>query len=75
MNLLNFDDVFPSSVDAVPCKIAFERGKERHFFFLAISLGSSGWVVLAEELASKVHRGVVRIAAPLAGCNVSVVII
>ncbi|KAL8115203.1 hypothetical protein AgCh_021873 [Apium graveolens] len=58
-----------SLVDAVPCKIAFERGKERHLFFLAISLGSSGWVVLAEELASKVHRGVVRIAAPLAGCN------
>ncbi|KAL8100744.1 protein TRANSPARENT TESTA 9-like isoform X2 [Apium graveolens] len=58
-----------SLVDAVPCKIAFERGKERHFSFLAISLGSSGWVVLAEELTSKVHRGVVRIAAPLAGCN------
>ncbi|KAL1819918.1 hypothetical protein ACET3Z_014787 [Daucus carota] len=58
-----------SLADAVPCKIAFERGKERHFFFLAISLGSSGWVVLAEELSSKVRRGVVRIIAPLAGCN------
>ncbi|XP_050372178.1 protein TRANSPARENT TESTA 9 [Argentina anserina] len=56
-------------VDAVPCRIAFERGKERHFCFLAISLGESGWVVLAEELPLKQHYGVVRVAAPLAGCN------
>nr|GEX78858.1 protein transparent testa 9 isoform X3 [Tanacetum cinerariifolium] len=37
-------------VDAVPCRIAFERGKERHFSFLAISMGTSGWIILAEEL-------------------------
>ncbi|XP_061990548.1 protein TRANSPARENT TESTA 9 isoform X2 [Rosa rugosa] len=59
----------PKLVDAVPCRIAFERGKERHFCFLAISLGESGWVVLAEELPLKQHHGVVRVAAPLAGCN------
>ena len=58
------------AVDAVPCRIAFERGKERHFCFLAISLGESGWVVLAEELPLKQHYGVVRVAAPLAGSNV-----
>ncbi|KAL0374702.1 UNVERIFIED_CONTAM: protein TRANSPARENT TESTA 9 [Sesamum radiatum] len=34
----------------VPCRIAFERGKERHFHFLALSMGTSGWLVLAEEL-------------------------
>ncbi|KAL2533409.1 hypothetical protein Adt_06760 [Abeliophyllum distichum] len=56
-------------VDAVPCRIAFERGKERHFYFLSISMGSSGWVVLAEELVSKPHHGVIRVAAPLAGSN------
>lgn len=56
-------------VDAVPCRIAFERGKERHFCFLPISLGMSGWVVLAEELPLKQHYGVVRVAAPLAGSN------
>ncbi|XP_057497807.1 protein TRANSPARENT TESTA 9-like isoform X2 [Actinidia eriantha] len=56
-------------VDAVPCRISFERGKERHFFFLAISVGTSGWVVLAEELPLKQHYGVVRVTAPLAGCN------
>ncbi|CAI9766438.1 unnamed protein product [Fraxinus pennsylvanica] len=56
-------------VDAVPCRIAFERGKERHFYFLSISMGSSGWVVLAEELVTKPQYGVIRVAAPLAGCN------
>ncbi|PON75424.1 CLEC16A-like protein [Trema orientale] len=56
-------------VDAVPCRIAFERGKERHFSFLPISWGTSGWIVLAEELPLKQHYGVVRVAAPLAGSS------
>ncbi|KAL3533286.1 hypothetical protein ACH5RR_006807 [Cinchona calisaya] len=56
-------------VDAVPCRIAFERGKERHFCFLAVSLGTSGWIILAEELPSKSSCGIVRVVAPLAGCN------
>lgn len=55
--------------DAVPCRISFERGKERQFCFLALSLGTSGWVVLAEELPLKQHCGVVRVTAPLAGCH------
>lgn len=67
IELLEF---LPFAVDAVPCRIAFERGKERHFCFLPISLGMSGWVVLAEELPLKQHYGVVRVAAPLAGSNV-----
>ncbi|OVA07524.1 Uncharacterized protein family FPL [Macleaya cordata] len=58
-----------SIVDAVPCRIAFERGKERHFSFLAISRGTSGWVLLAEELPLRNQRGVLRVAAPLAGSN------
>ena len=64
--------LLPFAVDAVPCRIAFERGKERHFCFLPISLGTSGWVVLAEELPLKQHYGVVRVAAPLAGSNVCI---
>ncbi|CAN6677672.1 unnamed protein product [Malus baccata var. baccata] len=56
-------------VDAVPCRIVFERGKECHFSFLAISLGTSGWVVLAEELPLKEPYGVIRMVAPLAGSN------
>lgn len=56
-------------VDAVPCRIAFERGKERHFCFLAFSMGASGWLVLAEESSQKQHFGSVRVSAPLAGSN------
>ncbi|KAI4335345.1 hypothetical protein L6164_013999 [Bauhinia variegata] len=58
-----------SLVNAVPCRIAFERGKERHFCFLAVSIGTSGWLVLAEELPLKKNYGIVRVTAPLAGCN------
>ncbi|KAL6851525.1 hypothetical protein ACP4OV_020458 [Aristida adscensionis] len=56
-------------VDSVPCRIAFERGKERHFCFLAISNGTSGWILLLEELPLKQDRGIVRVIAPLAGSN------
>uniref|UniRef100_M4D6R4 FPL domain-containing protein n=1 Tax=Brassica campestris TaxID=3711 RepID=M4D6R4_BRACM len=58
-------------VDAVPCRIAFERGKERNFSFLALSSSSgvSGWIVLAEESLLKPDHGTVRVTAPLAGCN------
>ncbi|PWA76647.1 hypothetical protein CTI12_AA176360 [Artemisia annua] len=56
-------------VDAVPCRIAFERGKERHFSFLAISMGTSGWIILAEEFPQKPRYGTVRVVAPLSGCN------
>lgn len=55
--------------DAVPCRIAFERGKERHFWFLATNVGISGWLILAEELPQKPQFGLVRVVAPLAGCN------
>ncbi|XP_068463902.1 protein TRANSPARENT TESTA 9-like isoform X2 [Phaseolus vulgaris] len=55
--------------NALPCRIAFERGKELHVYFLAISLGISGWLALAEELPLKKSHGVVRSVAPLAGCN------
>ncbi|KAM7269361.1 hypothetical protein ACFE04_024858 [Oxalis oulophora] len=48
-------------VDAVACRIAFERGKERHFYFLAISIGTSGWILLAEEVPLKQYLGVPRI--------------
>lgn len=57
-----------SLVDAVPCRIAFERGKERHFHFLAISVGTPGWLILADELPVRPSFGVVRVVAPLGGC-------
>nr|XP_019707440.1 LOW QUALITY PROTEIN: protein TRANSPARENT TESTA 9-like [Elaeis guineensis] len=56
-------------VNAVSCRIAFERGKERHFFFLALSRGTSGWILLAEELPLKQQSGIIRVTAPLAGSD------
>lgn len=62
--------VFP--VDAIPCRIAFERGKERHLCFLAISRGTSGWILLAQEAPVRQQGGIVRIAAPLSGSDVCI---
>ncbi|XP_047322573.1 protein TRANSPARENT TESTA 9-like isoform X2 [Impatiens glandulifera] len=56
-------------VDAVPCRISFERGKDRHLCFLAVAVGISGWLILVEELHSKPGCGIVRVCAPLAGSN------
>ncbi|KAK2412504.1 protein TRANSPARENT TESTA [Trifolium repens] len=58
-----------SLVNAVPCRIAFKNGKEHYFCFRAISLGISGWLVLAEELPLQKSHGTVRVTAPLAGCD------
>lgn len=56
-------------VDAIPCRIAFERGKERYVWFQAVSMGTSGWIVLVEELPLRQNVGVVRVVAPLVACN------
>ncbi|GMI84218.1 green fluorescent seed 9, TRANSPARENT TESTA 9 [Hibiscus trionum] len=56
-------------VHALPCRIAFERGKERHFHFLAVSVGTLGWVALVEESPLRQNYGIVRVVAPLAGTN------
>ncbi|KAH9297321.1 hypothetical protein KI387_029003 [Taxus chinensis] len=53
--------------NALPCRIAFERGKERPFSFLAVAKGKSGSLLLAEEVPLKPQRGIVRVVAPLAG--------
>ncbi|KAG6525985.1 hypothetical protein ZIOFF_015959 [Zingiber officinale] len=56
-------------VDAIPCRIAFERGKERHFCLLAISRGTSGWILLAQESPIRQQGGIVRVAAPLSSSD------
>uniref|UniRef100_A0A1J3E733 Protein CLEC16A-like protein n=1 Tax=Noccaea caerulescens TaxID=107243 RepID=A0A1J3E733_NOCCA len=56
-------------VGSVPCRISFERYKERKFLLLALSSGVSGWIVLAEKSPSKPDHGTVRVTAPLAGCE------
>lgn len=53
------------AVDAVPCRVAFERDEEPKISYPALSSGMPGWVVLADP-----DHGIVRVAAPLAGCKV-----
>lgn len=53
--------------DAIPCRIAFEEGKDMHVYMLAVVKGSHGWLLLAEEVRSKPRSGVVIAHAPLAG--------
>ncbi|KAG6507052.1 hypothetical protein ZIOFF_032392 [Zingiber officinale] len=59
-------------VDAIPCRIAFERGKERHFCLLVISRGTSGWILLTQESPIRQQRGIVRVAAPLSSSDVCI---
>ncbi|KAL2930168.1 Protein TRANSPARENT TESTA 9 [Bienertia sinuspersici] len=59
-------------VDAVPCRIAFERGKERYVWLQAVTMGTFGWIVLTEELPLRQSVGIVRVVAPLSACDVCV---
>jgi protein CLEC16A len=52
------------------CKVAFERGKERIVYLLVVLQGTSGSLLLVEEITSKQQRGVIRVTAPLAGSDV-----
>lgn len=53
--------------DAIPCRIAFEEGKELHVHMLTVVKGAFGWLLLAEKVHDKPHHGIVVAIAPLAG--------
>lgn len=53
--------------DAIPCRIAFEEGKEMHVYMLTVVKGAFGWLLLAEKVLDKPHHGVVIAIAPLVG--------
>lgn len=53
--------------DGIPCRIAFEEGKEIHVYMLTVVKGAFGWLLLAEKVLDKPHRGVVVAIAPLVG--------
>ncbi|MCO5602768.1 hypothetical protein L7F22_056906 [Adiantum nelumboides] len=55
--------------DAIPCRIAFEKGKERSVYLLACTKGAGGWLLLAEDVPLKQRRGIIRVTAALAGSN------
>ncbi|KAL3683721.1 hypothetical protein R1sor_001743 [Riccia sorocarpa] len=54
---------------AMPCRVAFERGKERSVFLLVVHKESdaASWLILADESPSRNGSGIVRVIAPLAG--------
>lgn len=56
----------------MPCKVSFERGKERQVHLVVVSGGISGSLLLIEGIAFKQNRGVIRVTAPLAGSDVSI---
>lgn len=57
---------------SMPCKVSFERGKERQVHLVVVSGEISGSLLLIENIAFKQNRGVIRVAAPLAGSDVSI---
>eukprot|EP00850_Spirogloea_muscicola_P020878 SM000229S07514 [mRNA] locus=s229:193197:200433:+ [translate_table: standard] len=55
--------------DAMACRVAFERGKERAVYLQVASSGCAGWLLLSEPAPTRLGYGVVRVIAPLAGCS------
>lgn len=56
--------------DAMPCKVAFERGKERHVHLVVVLGETAGSLLLIEDVSIKKRRGVIRVTAPLVGSDV-----
>ena len=44
------------AVDAFPCRMAFERGKEREFCFLVVSNEISGWIIFLMKNYLDAHQ-------------------
>ncbi|KAJ7522980.1 hypothetical protein O6H91_18G033200 [Diphasiastrum complanatum] len=53
--------------DAMPCRVSFERGKEKAVYLLVATWDTSGSLILAESTSSNLSRGIIRLIAPLAG--------
>ncbi|BBN04516.1 hypothetical protein Mp_3g05320 [Marchantia polymorpha subsp. ruderalis] len=55
--------------NAMPCRVAFERGKERSVYLLVAhkERDAASWLLLAEDTPSRNGHGIVRVIAPLAG--------
>lgn len=62
--------MFGAVEEAMPCRVAFERGKERLVHLLVVLRETSGSLLLVEETPFKQRRGVIRVTAPLAGSDV-----
>ena len=56
----------------MPCRVAFERGKERLVHLLVVLQGTTGSLLLVEDIPFKQKRGMIRVTAPLAGSDVQI---
>lgn len=56
----------------MPCRVAFERGKERLVHLLVVVQGTMGSLLLVEDIPFKQQRGMIRVTAPLAGSDVRI---
>ncbi|KAG0577452.1 hypothetical protein KC19_5G157100 [Ceratodon purpureus] len=57
------------SDDAMPCRVAFERGKERQVHLLVVLGETTGSLLLIEDISIKKRRGMIRVTAPLVGSD------
>ena len=63
--------VWIAAKDAMPCRVAFERGKERQVHLLVALRETTGSLLLVENNSIKQGRGLIRVTAPLVGSEVS----
>jgi hypothetical protein len=63
--------VWVAAKDAMSCRVAFERGKERQVHLLVVVGETTGSLLLVEDISIKQHRGMIRVTAPLVGSDVS----
>jgi hypothetical protein len=65
-------DSWVAADNAMPCRVAFERGKERLVHLLVVLQGTTGSLLLVEDIPFKQKRGMIRVTAPLAGSDVHI---
>lgn len=54
----------------MPCRVAFERGKERQVRLIVVLGETTGSLLLVEDSSIRQDRGVIRVTAPLVGSDV-----
>lgn len=53
----------------MPCRVAFERGKERQVRLIVVLGETTGSLLLVEDSSIRQDRGVIRVTAPLVGSD------
>jgi protein CLEC16A len=66
---MSIADMISAGNEAMACRVAFERGKEKEVFLVVASEGPHGALLLVEGFSNS-RDGIVRVVAPLAGSRV-----